>query len=366
MLVRSKEVAVQTQNALNFLWLEITGKCNLSCAHCYAGSSPAGNHGQMTTQAWERVIQQAARMGCKSIQFIGGEPTTHPDLVQFIQLATELEMQIEVYSNLVSVKSKHWDTFQDCQVRLATSFYSLHQDVHEQITGVRYSHAKTIANIQQALALDLPLRVGLVDMVDNQDVDETKQFLTNLGVDRIRVDRMREVGRGADVIQVVNPNDALCGACARGRAAVVPSGDVYPCVFSRHLTIGNVLNHSLGEIVAGEKMHATRTKLAKFFFKKFSKRHSDPDPCIPDGPGSECMPDSASYMQTQDLTSLLHYCEPHECDPNCEPGECNPDLCQPSHTCIPDFKDPCNPVAPCSPDKESCSPEWNKCGPEDR
>ena len=25
---------------LSFLWLEITGNCNLSCSHCYAESGP--------------------------------------------------------------------------------------------------------------------------------------------------------------------------------------------------------------------------------------------------------------------------------------------------------------------------------------
>lgn len=30
---------------LRFLWLEITGRCQLACAHCYADSGPTGTHG---------------------------------------------------------------------------------------------------------------------------------------------------------------------------------------------------------------------------------------------------------------------------------------------------------------------------------
>ena len=35
---------------LRFLWLEITGKCQLECTHCYADSGPKGTHGTMATR----------------------------------------------------------------------------------------------------------------------------------------------------------------------------------------------------------------------------------------------------------------------------------------------------------------------------
>ena len=225
----------------------------------------------MRTHDWERVLIEAAHMGCQRVQFIGGEPTVHPDLNRFIRLATELEMRVEVYSNLVSLKPAHRETFAECHTQIATSFYSLRPGVHEAITGGRHSFQKTVANIKQVLKRGLPLRVGLIDMRDDQDIAETKQFLANLGVERMRVDTTRGVGRGEDLVQVSVPEDALCGACARGRAAVIPDGRVFPCVFSRHLTIGNVHEHSLQEIVAGNKMRQTRRKLTHFFQRKFRR-----------------------------------------------------------------------------------------------
>ena len=70
---------------LSFLWLEITGKCNLTCTHCYADSGPAGTlQGAMTLEDWTGVIHQASALGCRQLQFIGGEPTLHPDLPALI------------------------------------------------------------------------------------------------------------------------------------------------------------------------------------------------------------------------------------------------------------------------------------------
>jgi MoaA/NifB/PqqE/SkfB family radical SAM enzyme len=50
---------------LTFVWLEITGKCQLQCSHCYADSGPSGTHGRMSTPDWLRVIDQAAGLGVK-------------------------------------------------------------------------------------------------------------------------------------------------------------------------------------------------------------------------------------------------------------------------------------------------------------
>jgi len=35
--------ATSVMNDLSFLWLEITGKCNLTCSHCYADSGQRSN-----------------------------------------------------------------------------------------------------------------------------------------------------------------------------------------------------------------------------------------------------------------------------------------------------------------------------------
>jgi MoaA/NifB/PqqE/SkfB family radical SAM enzyme len=58
--------------------LEVTGQRRLECVHCYANSSPAGTRGTMTTVSWARVIDQAADLGIRTVQFIGGEPTLYP------------------------------------------------------------------------------------------------------------------------------------------------------------------------------------------------------------------------------------------------------------------------------------------------
>ena len=68
-LTRPDTTPVEAGPVFSFLWLEITGRCGLSCSHCYAGSGPAGSHGTMTAGDWRSVITQAAGLGVSMVQF---------------------------------------------------------------------------------------------------------------------------------------------------------------------------------------------------------------------------------------------------------------------------------------------------------
>src|SRR5262249_19633520 len=91
----------RSDKRLNFIWLEVTGKCNLRCVHCYAESGPQRQvHEYMTPRRWEVVLEQAAELGCRAVQFIGGEPTMYPGLAPLIERARRIGFgTVEVYTN---------------------------------------------------------------------------------------------------------------------------------------------------------------------------------------------------------------------------------------------------------------------------
>ncbi|HEY8201932.1 MAG TPA: radical SAM protein, partial [Actinomycetota bacterium] len=119
---------------LAFAWLEITGRCQLRCVHCYADSGPTGSHGTMSVRDWQRVIDDVTTVGARSIQFIGGEPTTHPSFVQLVEHASLTGLEVEIFSNLLDIRPEWWDLFSRRGVTLATSYYSDQSAEHEEIT----------------------------------------------------------------------------------------------------------------------------------------------------------------------------------------------------------------------------------------
>lgn len=305
---------------LSFVWLEVTGKCQLTCAHCYADSGPRGTHGNMKGRDWLRVINEAAALGVQMVQFIGGEPTMHPELPDLVNGALASGLGVEVYSNLVHVRQELWETFEQPGVRLATSYYSDERSKHETITKRRGSYSRTKANVIEALRRSIPIRVGIVETHDDQRVEQARAELESLGVTDIGSDRLRQVGRG--IRDQAAGLAQLCGNCAFGVLAVSPHGFVWPCVFSRWLSIGNVRDSSLTEILAGSRLSNVRRDLVEHFQQRpthstFSACNPDCNPhCNPCNPG--CSPYNAP-------------CNP-ACSPSCSPT-CNPTNCRPR--CLP-------------------------------
>jgi MoaA/NifB/PqqE/SkfB family radical SAM enzyme len=300
-----------TDPPLRSLWAEITGMCQLSCTHCYAGSGPDGTHGSMTAGAWEKVLTEAAGLGTRLVCFIGGEPTMYPGLSRLVRHALDLGMEVEVFSNLVHVAPELWELFETPSVRLATSWYSSDRVEHKLITG-RDTHRQTLANIEEAVRRGITLRVGLIDgILPGQHAGEGAELLRARGVTDIGSDHLREFGRGTNP----DPSQA-CGNCGHHRAAVLPDGSVTPCPLTRWMTAGNVTGAPLADIL-GNVTDLAATLPARMPKCEPSCAPELHEPCDP----FPCMP-------ARSERSALDPCGP-ACSPTCVPDSyCNP-LCGP-------------------------------------
>jgi len=135
-----------------------------------------------------------------------------------------------VYSNLVHVTPPLWDLFSQPGMSLGTSWwYSADPGMHAEVTGSQASYARTRASIAEAIRRGIPVRAAIVEIADNQGIEEAAAELRRLGVTDIRIRRAQGVGRGArgDSGQQVSE---LCGNCGIDRAAVLPDGQLTPCV----------------------------------------------------------------------------------------------------------------------------------------
>ena len=280
----------EARRGATFLWLELTGRCQLSCTHCYADSGPTKSHGAMTTSDWVSVIDDAADIGVREIQFIGGEPTLHPALPELVRHASSRGIAVEIYSNLVRIRADIWDLLVEYGVRLATSYYSDQPEQHRLITGNALAHRRTTENISKAIQLGVPIRVGIVSVLEDQRIDEARRLLADLGVEDVEVDHVRRAGRANADVEV--PLEELCGQCAGDVLAVYPDGVVRPCVFARSMPVGDVLESSLRQVVDSPQLATARTAIGNATAPKQRHRDASCSPhCLPHcGPSSICQP----------------------------------------------------------------------------
>lgn len=289
-MTTTTEALPATQTTPKVLWLDLTRKCQLKCVHCYNASGPDGTHGTLTREDWISVLDQAVGCGVPGVQFIGGEPTMHPDFTGLVDHALTVGLEVEVFSNLVHVTAECWSLFQRTGITLATSYYSDQAEEHNSMTG-RRSHARTRSNIEKAAGLGIPLRVGVVVGDEAQRVNETTRELEALGVGRISVDRVRPFGRGAQGNVRVPDLANLCGRCGTGRAAISPTGEVSPCVLSAWLGVGNVRDAPLAAILGGAAMARANASIRRAAAPRGDCSPGDnDDECSPGFPGTECSP----------------------------------------------------------------------------
>ncbi|MFF1640643.1 radical SAM protein [Streptomyces sp. NPDC058246] len=299
--------APATPTRLTFLELEITSRCQLTCSsHCYAQAGPTKGHGTMTAQDWRRVIDEAAGLGVETVQFIGGEPTMHPDFTELVAHALAAGLGVQVFSNLYRVRRENWELFAHPKVSLGTSYYSDDPAEHDEITGRKGSHDSTRANIAEAVRRGIPVKVGIIQMRDSQRTEEARTEMEALGVKRVHVDRVRAVGNAARTAALPSPSE-LCGRCAQGKAAILPDGTVAPCVLGRFLSAGDVKTAGLAAVLAGQQWAQVAASIPR--------RHRD-----------GCTPDEDSCMPSPGKVSA---CNPDQDGSDCSPAETP--ACEPAY-----------------------------------
>jgi MoaA/NifB/PqqE/SkfB family radical SAM enzyme len=246
---------VVRQDGFDTLFIELLGRCNERCVHCYADSAPT------VTDALDRetvmsVIDQAAAAGFRRIQFTGGDPLLCEFLPEAVARAAEVGIEHrEIYTNGLALSAGLLDQLEAGRPSFAFSFYSLDPEIHDRITRTPGSHRRTLAAIDRVVARGLRSRAAIVVMEENAArVDELVEFLKARGVGSVSWSRTFAVGRGTEVAnsasspRAIGPRTAESGGHSApgggrrgsGKLCVSYTGDIVPCIFQRQSVLGNV------------------------------------------------------------------------------------------------------------------------------
>ncbi len=254
------------------LFVELVGRCNERCIHCYAGAGPelAGGLDAATGAA---IIDDAAALGFRRVQLTGGDPLLSPWLPDLAQRVTEHGMQCEVYTNGLALDAALLDRLGAARPAFAFSIYSHDPATHDQITRTPGSHRRTCAAIRAAVDRGHEVRVAMVVMDRNaHDVAATRDLLRELGVTFFTARPANAVGRGTRYLGEVDdpaPNAAEpkprpdpgsddCDSTGgeplppprrgQGKLCVTYDGLVTPCIFNRSDVVGRVAERRLRDI----------------------------------------------------------------------------------------------------------------------
>lgn len=279
-------------NGLGMLFIELTDRCNERCIHCYAESSPDCS-ARLTREEIRRLLEDARSLGDPAVQFTGGDPLLHPDIVFAVQTAHRLDYRIiEIYTNGLALNQPLLDALMPYTPHFSFSIYAADDAVHDRITRHPGSLQRTLKAIARVRNAGLPLRIGIVSMTENQDKEEaTINFLRQkfgLDADQIGVDTVRASGRGATL--AASPTTGFSAAHSvrrhwrrpapgshqpaetpehsapvrRGKLCVSAAGEVFPCIFSRRVSLGNIRRRALHDIVRNLQHARTEASVTRW------------------------------------------------------------------------------------------------------
>jgi MoaA/NifB/PqqE/SkfB family radical SAM enzyme len=242
------------------IFVELLGRCNERCVHCYADALPT------VTDALDRetalsVIAQARELGFRRIQLTGGDPLLSDYLPEAVRHAREVGFaHVEIYTNGLALTDELLDQLAPHRPAFAFSIYSADPDEHDAITRTAGSHRRTLAAIDRVVAKRLDLRAAIISVDHATDVASLTAMLEARGVQEISWSRTYGVGRGAEHVDASSqlPQELLGrGGTHRatdsehdGKLCVTYTGDLVPCIFQRKSSLGNVRDGSLLELLS--------------------------------------------------------------------------------------------------------------------
>jgi len=269
-------------NGLGMLFIELTDRCNERCIHCYAESAPeCSNH--LDLDEIKTVLEAAGALGNPTVQFTGGDPLIHPDIIEAVAAARDFGYKtLEIYTNGLALNNAMLKRLLPHRPNFAFSIYSHNATVHDGITQVSGSLDRTLVAIRRAQDANLNIRIGIILMPENKGQEaDTIHFLQDklsLKSGQIGIDIVRSTGRGQfmqdyqpDLTGLHGfghrpdmPDDSAptpeSGSPAppysrRGKLCVSANGDVYPCIFSRQTRLGNIRDQGLRDIIHALDQH---------------------------------------------------------------------------------------------------------------
>jgi radical SAM protein with 4Fe4S-binding SPASM domain len=184
---------------LSEIKIEVTYKCDLNCIHCSSDARPS-NLLEMTLNDCLRILDDAARMGIRNVDFSGGEPFLWPHINDVADAAVKHNMNVTVYTsgNIREFKQQATRLHDLGVTKMIFSIFGANDITHERITRRLGSLDRTKVAMVDALSVGLITELHFVPMNNNyRELIGVIQLASQLGASRVSVLRLVPQGRAA-------------------------------------------------------------------------------------------------------------------------------------------------------------------------
>lgn len=210
---------------------ELTHRCPLQCPYCANPVELGRASGELDTEGWLRVLDEAAALGVLQLHFSGGEPTVRSDLDVLVRHGAALGLYSNLITSGVLLDAARLRALADAGLdHVQLSLQDVEPDKADRIGGFAGGHVAKLVVARQVREVGLPLTLNFV--VHRQNVERVPAMIAlgeTLGAGRIEIAHVQYYGWGLlnrDALlptrgQLDAATDAVEAARARLRGRVV-------------------------------------------------------------------------------------------------------------------------------------------------
>ncbi|KSW11774.1 radical SAM protein [Pyrodictium occultum] len=282
----------------------ITYQCNLKCIHCYINAMLNKRPDEMSTEEARRLAEEMVEIGIPLVVVTGGEPLVREDFWEIMEpMANKRRPKLSLSTNGTLITRDVAEKLASYGfVYVGISIDSIKPEWHDKFRGVPGAFEATVKGIKNSI--DAGLDVGIRTTITRYNVKEVPEILRwahDMGIKRVSLYLLDTVGRGtwikdwlptheqlkwladtlidearkyADSLEILivrgqflgiyiadklaKSNEEFAdyikmldaqGNCGRKSISIYPEGTVKPCQFIDWVTLGNVREKSLREIL---------------------------------------------------------------------------------------------------------------------
>jgi len=193
------------------IFWNLTGRCNLSCTHCYNASGPEKRTtGELSTDEALSFIDDCAGLRVPVILLSGGEPLMREDLWQLAAHATSLGIKTALSSNGTLITPEIACRIRDAGIGyVGISLDGASADTHDRFRNVHGAFDRTVLAFQYCR--DAGVRCGVRITLNRQNHHELEALINlalEIGASRFCVYWLVPSGRGTGPYQDIQINEA--------------------------------------------------------------------------------------------------------------------------------------------------------------
>lgn len=264
---------------LSHATIEVTGRCNLTCRHCYAD---VNENIDLPPDVIEIILEQLAELGTRSVVLSGGEPLMREDIEDIIDAANSYNINPSISTNGTIYSS----ALMDCNIRDIQVSIDGFENKHDALRGKYGAFKEAVENI--ALFRRDGHNVIINSTIYKQnlvDVPKLIDLALELGADGYRALLLMPVGRGKN-LEALMPDEAVdfakymarrrvelrgkldigmpqsyvllkgertCCNAGRETICIKTDGNITPCEFLPDVVIWNVRKDRLKGVLNGKQ-----------------------------------------------------------------------------------------------------------------